>query len=638
MNYNDLPKVEEHVQKHDGLSAPDESVVSLNDYRRSYYQSDSLPGKYFIENDSGHPPLNDILAAGTNLIFYQKLGVMGDIAAHHLFNVFASSILVFVVVLFAKQTYGTIAAVVAGMSLVTYPLFWSESHFNIKDPPQAAFFALCIWAFWYGFARKQSRWFILSAIAFGVSFGMKFNILFVPFILGFYAFIIHWKTIRDYTTKPLQLIKQVPVRFYLTALIAPIIIAAIFILPWPYLWSNPIDNFLSIFGYYKDIGTGSFYAGRFAIAGFHLYPIVWIIVTTPPLILILFLIGVLYSFLEIRKGKFTPLLWLLWFIVPVIRVVVPGASIYGGIRQIFEYIPAMALIAGLGAYFIVKQFCFQQKMGLVLALVIFIPHILILHKMHPHENVYFNSLIGGLPGAAKMNLPYWGNSFGNAYFDMITWMNETAPENAKFGLVQGTGLNMPRIMLRRDIRYWNDYWSGIQRQGEYMMELTHQDPVNAYPYAWEYVKKTLDPVYEVKVDGVPIGKIWKNDIEHTKAEYQKQEVVVSQKPVLEIEKSAILITLPRSSVVTRMQIEYEAQPGCVSPNGVVYSSNDNGNSWMREIETLATPQISQIKPVNETRALYFFPMRNANHIKIDLDNPNSCLLNNPQLTIFELEQ
>src|SRR3990172_8615200 len=47
--------------------------------RRSYYQD--LPVSYFLRNDSGHPVINDELAALFNYVFYQKLNLLGDIEA-----------------------------------------------------------------------------------------------------------------------------------------------------------------------------------------------------------------------------------------------------------------------------------------------------------------------------------------------------------------------------------------------------------------------------------------------------------------------------------------------------------------------------------------------------------------------------
>jgi hypothetical protein len=626
LDYQDLPQIKEHFQNHDDIP-PHSGAVSLTDFRRSYYQSDSLTGKWFLENDGGHPVINDIGAAITNYIFYQRLGMVGDVAGHHVFNIFASALLVFIVALFAYQTYGKLAAVISSLSLISYPLFLGESQFNIKDPPQAAFFALCIWSFWYALQTRRARWLILSAISFGLSFGMKFNILFVPFILGAFSLIHFW---------PLKIssLRKIPKSFYVAAFAAPVIIAVIFFVPWPYLWADPISNFLNIFKYYKEIGTGSYYTGRFVGPfGLHLYPLLWILMTTYPLVLILTLIGILFGLREWRAGNKAAILWILWLVIPLARVMYPGASIYGGIRQIFEYIPAMALLAGLGAHALSTRL--PKAIVLLCILVLFLPHLVTMARMHPHENVYFNSLIGGLEGAKKANIPYYGNSFGNAYKSALDWLNENAEPDAKLGLVQGTGLNMPRIMIRPDIRYWNDYWTGIDRGGEYMLELTHDDPVKAYPYAWEYVEKTLKPVHEVKVDGVAIAKVWKNDKEHSFPEYQRDER--EYRGNLDVTKLGNVLTISTSTVtdITRVQINYDSTK-CELPKGSVFTSLD-GKTWALEKENIPFPQVSKVKPVDERRLLYFFPIRRAKAVRIETA-ADSCLQKATSIELYELQQ
>jgi len=79
--------------------------------------------------------------------------------------------------------------------------------------------------------------------------------------------------------------------------------------------------------------------------------------------------------------------------------------------------------------------------------------------------------------------------------------------------------------LREDLDYWNGHWTGFGRGGEYLVELVYNNPIRAYPFSLDYVDKLLTSIYEVKVDGVAIGKIWKNGLVYTKAEYQKSEVM-----------------------------------------------------------------------------------------------------------------
>jgi len=260
-------------------------------------------------------------------------------------------------------------------------------------------------------------------------------------------------------------------------------------------------NFLlkiNIFRYYKEIGTGGLGQPHYLTwGGFNLFPITWIAITTPPIILFLTILGVGGVFLRKEKEK-TALLWLIWLIIPILRVSLPGSSIYGGVRQIMEFLPAMALLSGLGAQVLVrlfkrwvgKNFLSQSVLGMVV-LLLFIPHLLVMVNLHPNENVYFNIFIGGLQGAQKANIPYYGNSFGNAYYQVVRWLNQNALPGSMVGLIQGTSVNIPVSYFSPHIDYSNSVWSGINRQGEYLVELTHQGNEIAYLFAWEYINRVL---------------------------------------------------------------------------------------------------------------------------------------------------
>ena len=597
--------------------------------RPSYYQSTELPAKYFFEEDSGHPPLNGILASLTNLIFYQQLGIMGDIEAHHLFNLLVSSLLVFIVTLFAFETFGFFAALVAGLSLSFYPLFFAESRFNIKDPAEAAFIGLTIYAFWKALNGWSWKWLLLSAAGFAFGLGTKFNILFLPLILG------PWAVYKIFFLDKGKL--NFTKKFILAIIISPVIVLTIFVGSWPFLWANPMGNLLEIFGYYKQIGTGFNYqtAGYYLPFGINSYALLWILYTTPPYILFLSLIGGIAALINFKRKDGAVILWMLWLAIPILRVILPNTSIYGGVRQIMEYIPALALIAGLGAYSLRELI--QKKMRKINAqllmmflLVGFVQIGLVLIKIHPNQNVYFNSLVGGLSGAKEKNIPSWGNSFGNAYYQSILWLNDNAENNARVALVQGTGLNIPRYLFREDISFNNQAWSAINRQGEYMMELTHESPVRAYPYAWDYIEKTLNPVYEVRVDGVAIAKVWKNDMHNTKKKYQKQEEVIKSEVSVLPEEKTLLITLPEKNILTRVIIEHP-ENNCIKPKGNV-SVSDDGAIYSNQPEPYPEEFVTEIDKKANT-IYYYFPVSEARYIKFTDVSESSCIFLQPKVTV-----
>lgn len=596
---------------------------------QSYFQSNSLPASYFLLKDSGHPPLNGILASLTNYIFYQQLGIMGDIESHHLFNILTASILVFIVVLFASESYGIFAGIIAGLSLSLYPLFFGESRFNIKDPAEAAFFGLTIYASWKAINTWNWKWVILGALGFGLGLGTKFNILFLP------AIIIPWAAykILFLDNKKTKFSKS----FIISVLIAPLIIAIIFFGTWPFLWSNPWNNLMEIFGYYKQIGSGFNHqtSAYYLPFGINSYPLIWILYTTPPFILFLSAIGSIVALINFKKKDGAAILWLLWLAVPTLRVILPGTSVYGGVRQIMEFIPALALISGLGALQI-KNLVIKKlpvlKPSLVIALILvgFFQIGLVLIKIHPNENVYFNSLIGGLSGAKKADIPSYGNSFGNAYYQAIKWFNNNAAPGASVGLIQGTGLNIPKIMLRGDLFFNNQSWSGMNRTGEYMLELTHQNPGHAYPYAWDYIERVLEPVYEVKVDNVAIAKLWHNDLAHSKKQFQIPEKNLNFTVKTDVQAKSLILKLDRQSILTRITLSYQTE-NCTKPKGSVALST-NGFDYKNEPDPYPYEFVTE--PEKKPNTIYqYFAVPQTQYIRFTDESTDSCLFKTPDIKI-----
>jgi len=629
-NYNDLPNV--------NLQGTFGEPQNIPNPRRSLYQmTDFNNGEYMLKNSKGHPPLNDELAALFNYIFYQKLGVMNDISSHHLFNILASSLLVFVVAGFAFETLGFFSAVISTLALATYPLFWAESHFNIKDPPETAFFAATVWFFWKSLRKGNAWWLIGAFILFGFALGTKFNILFILFILIPYLLFRY----KSYFKKSYKVLFNIPNHYLLGLFLGPMIVFAIFFGSWPYLWQNLPTNFMSIISYYKSIGTGIRYQpDSFFIAGFNTFPIQWIVFTTPPFVLLLSFLGVFTAWFYRKKFDGVSLLWILWFFVPILRVTIPGTAIYGGVRQIMEFIPAMALLCGLGGKVIIDFFNNNRISKIFIFLILTLNCLFLIFnliKWHPNENVYFNFLIGGLKGAAKINFPSWGNSFGNAYFQGIKWFNKNAPENAKLSLVQGIHINVPPILVRKDIIYNADSWSGIERKGEYLMELTFNDTAREFHYEWEYLDNFLIPIYEVNVDGVSILKIWKNDWEHTRKGYQLNETEYSGPVSINKVNDSLTVDMQKDLILSRINFSYSNQKNCTPISMSFVETSADGNSWLREKDWIPYPQVGLKSNSQDNKITYYFAGRKTRMFRFLLDDSNSCGFISPRISIVVLE-
>lgn len=589
-------------------------------HERSYYQHDLYSGETWLVADSGHPPLNDILAALFNNIFYQKLGLLGDIESYHLFSIFIGAVLVGVVFLFAAQAFSVWAGIFSATFLATYPLFWAESHFNIKDPVQATFFVLSVFLFWKGIGTKKAKFFLLSSVLAGMALAVKFNILFLPFIVGPWLLLI---LVRSKKVSGFIFSKNVLLAF----LVFPFIMFGILFVIWPFLWQDVLGNTLSVFSYYKELGTEKGFSLN-PFSSWNLYATQWILYTTPPLTIICFFIGLVTIKRIWLQANSVFVLWVLLFFVTVLRVSFPNTTIYGGVRQIMEYIPALALVAGVGADsfrrlmigFLRSRWGQSNWFNPGWFLTVLLLGILPLWRLHPNENVYFNFLIGGLTGAVKENIPASGNSYGNAYLQTVRWLNANAEEGANVALIQGTSLNIVTADLRRDLNFSNNSWSGIYREGEYLVELTPHNSLKLYPYAWEYIEKFLDPVYEVRADGIAIAKIWKNDLGHTKPEMRKSEVLFTSKIGRSIKDQAIVLDI--GSPVTLSRLEIFSGSKCKLTPAQIYTSL-KGIDWKAEEDKFPVVQVNY-REQPQPSAFFFFAAKDASFIKIDTQG--DCLL------------
>lgn len=598
---------------------------------RSYYQHDTYPLDEIIKSENGHPAVGDVIAALFNHVFYGRLHVLGDIESYHFFEVAAAFLVVLGVSIITYSGFGPFAAVVASFSLAAYPLFFSESHFNIKDPPEAAFFGLTIILFYFGIVKNNWRFIIFSSVTGALAVGIKFNAFFIFPILGLWLIYCaltligcRKMTIRKNLAKKIQLAVSLA--------LSPLFSALLFYVSWPYLWSDPIHKFLKIVGYYQQIGLGTpAELTKFLFHNWNTYPIIWIFYTTPIPMLIFSFIGIVASvyFSLVKKNRLA-FLMLVWFAIPILRASFPNSSIYGGVRQIIEFLPAMAVLSGIGAAVFVgvfKRFRMIASIMVVLSMIFVAGEII---KIHPNENVYFNQLAGGLSGAKEKNIPYWGNSYGNAYQQGINWLNKNVEANAKLGLPISTMGNIPWIKLRSDIDFANSNWSGPARGGEYEIELDFDWSPTAW-YSFAYYDKYLNPVFIAQVDDTPILKVWKNDLAHTKKGFESEKVYPAQS--LKKIPRGLQIDMGKEIVLTRITIRHTSADCDVQKGGYIAISQDTIN-WLREPEPIDYPQVPPAAVnINANNFVFLFAAKRARYILLDTALENSCLLKEPSVEV-----
>ena len=213
------------------------------------------------------------------------------------------------------------------------------------------------------------------------------------------------------------------------------------ILFWPLLWADPFENFSLAFNYFsaiplriKMLFDGS-YVGTDLLP--YNYIFIWVLITTPLLYVIFFLIGYVHmfkrfflKFLNVREKNFYSDLWrgskekkdlfILFNITSIIVYFVSfNVSLYTGWRQIY-FLNIFIIYISIYAFYridlkIKSLSKTKTHFGVVILYLIFVAYKMI--SYHPYQNIYFNSMFNN-NAHKKFEVDYWGLS-GRKFLEEI---------------------------------------------------------------------------------------------------------------------------------------------------------------------------------------------------------------------------
>lgn len=194
---------------------------------------------------------------------------------------------------------------------------------------------------------------------------------------------------------------------------------------WPYLWNDPFKRFMEIFtsmSHFKWDDPVLFLGKYIQPSNLPFYYIpAWMLITTPVLYSLFFLVGLGFSVFR-RKYGF-PLLFdsicLVVFFLPMISVILLGSVIYDGWRQMFFlYAPFLMLsLVGLHECLNYIKTKVRQRTETLLrwslyliVLVSVLSTATFMIRYHPNQNVYFN-FVAGNSTTKNFEADYWGLSY-----------------------------------------------------------------------------------------------------------------------------------------------------------------------------------------------------------------------------------
>jgi len=302
----------------------------------------------------------------------------------------------------------------------------------------------------------------------------------------------------------------------ISLILYPIIGFTIMFLLWPYLWENTVNHIFEILTFYsQQHHIPVFYMGQMYFADTNLpwhYALVMLITTTPIPILFFASIGIVSALNDTwaLKNRASSLV-LLWLSVSLVRSSMPNVfPVYDGVRLFMEVIPALCILAGIGAsktYSLISTRLITRKrsvlpsslFAVVLIGVIILPTFATMLRIHPYEACFYNELVGGIKSASRnFEVEYWGE----AYKEGAYWLNRNARENAT--ILVTVAPHIPGYYLRSDLHVI--YRDSFSEDVDYVMFITRR---GFYNQATWHCLNNFEPIYRVQVDNVDLLLIYK---------------------------------------------------------------------------------------------------------------------------------
>jgi len=427
------------------------------------------------------------------------------------FTIFLISLIFFYKLIrskFDSQGYGLFSVIF----LFLTPRIFAESFYNSRD---IFFLSLFIFNIYLArnFLLKQN---FNSAIVYSLSSALLINAKILGLLPPILFLLFYFFDAMDERKT-----KKNEIKF--TGLIVIFTIFFIYIF-WPYLWLNPIQNFLSAFSdivqSQNSISILNLYLGDYTTSNnmpWH-YRIVWFAVSTPTFVLFFFIIGFCVLLFQIFNG----LLQLnnnnknIWsnkdqmynfylFFVIIITITASikfNTSQFGGWRHFYFLYPIVILFSLLGF----KSLLFYSKniniKFLIYPLIGFnLLYVLFWNVLnHPHQQVFFNYISKNY-AYKNFDLDYWGISNIHSLRYIIK-NNNNYP--LKIGTISFNSLKDNTLLLtEKEKKKINIVYK--LNEANFLIENYKKKLRNNYKVdKTKYVK-----YYEILVNNVPINTVYK---------------------------------------------------------------------------------------------------------------------------------
>lgn len=383
--------------------------------------------------------------------------------------------------------------------LIINPRIFANSFYNSKD---IVFLGLFVISNYYGFSliqKKKIKNIILFCLFSAGLINLRLFGAIVPIAIYVNFFIDNYKK------------KKFADFNYLIIFIVTLFFYFIFT---PVLWENPLTNFLNIINHFSNLPEyHTLYNGKFVETTKTpwQYIGVWIIITTPLLSIILFISGIFIFFkFYININNDHKIIYVLnaiifYILVPYIIFNLLNITMYDGWRHLY-YIYTIIIIISL---FTIKYIFDQEYKNILfylsILIILIVVNIVNLIKIHPYQNIYFNSFFIKNP-LKKFEKDYWGLSDKQI---LETFIEIEKNENIYLydysGSMFKTSLKILKPNIRKKFINYSDNSSELQNyQGKIYFFLNNRHNPN-----YDLLKKYADTIFEIVDTDVIINGVYR---------------------------------------------------------------------------------------------------------------------------------
>ncbi|RLG67681.1 MAG: hypothetical protein DRO11_09855 [Methanobacteriota archaeon] len=456
-----------------------------------------------------HPPLGKFLSG---LTWATMRDLLGDVSAHRLSNAILFSLLVVMVFWMVTSAYDTLSGIFAALSLLLMPRMFFHAHLANIDTTVAITWFVAMYLFWKYEAAPGWWPVIVTGVAYGLALGTKLNAILMPLVWLVWVLLFHrsWRS---------------ALRLVMIVMIGSVVFIAI----WPWLYHDTVNRLLYYFlmaSRFKD--RPQFYLGQtMGHVPWH-YPFVITLAVVPLVITVMYLLGTLKIIFRLtpavrgqeRWTDRTGWLLILNALTPLLIAATPFQAAYSGERHFIPAYPYLACLAGVGfgsVLGILGSVCQRwykgmdaRNMRIILSLVLLmllVPPLLSIVRIHPYELSYYSELVGGLPGATRLGLEttFWCET----YQDALPYLNENAELGASIWAENPFVLRFYQRYgkLRQDLRVTGgDVVS--PRVADYVVVEMRQTGFSYTPEVVDIMRE-YKPVYTLAYQGVVLLQVYR---------------------------------------------------------------------------------------------------------------------------------